>query len=348
MPYVLDRFGDDDTRQFAAAGATVASGASGPFSATGLLRAAATVAPPPMPLIYGSGFDGSTSLLARLAAGRELLGNRPGTISQVKDPLGFATTCRRLGIPHPEVSAEPPIDPRGWLVKRSGGAGGGHVRDATDQPRISTDDYFQRRVDGRAVSALLLGDGRRAMVLALSRQWQRPEGRRHYAGTLYPAALPEAQVERLHEASIAMAEAYRLRGLGSADFLVGDNGDFHLLEVNPRPGASLEAAEMHLRTALLGLHVAAVRGRLPTAPPASGPGAVATEIVWTDRELTFPHHFPWPQWAGDRTPAGLVLSRDDPVATIRAKGDDHDAVLRLLAERRALLHRLLAKGALRA
>jgi predicted ATP-grasp superfamily ATP-dependent carboligase len=345
VPVVLDRFGDDDTRSLAAGGATVAAAANAPLSPTSVLRAAAAVAPPPLPLVYGSGFDGAPQLLADLTIGRELLGNPPGTVAAVKDPLGFAATCRRLGVPHPEVASAPPPDPRGWLVKRRGGAGGSHVRQASATTNVTGDDYFQRRVAGRAVSTLLLGDGRRCTVLAASRQWQRPRERRHYSGALFPAGLTPAVERALRGASIAIGEAYGLRGLCSADFLLAEDGSFHLLEVNPRPGASLEAAELHLGTSLLALHVAAVRGRLPLTAPAPRPGVAATEIVWAERDLSMPERFPWPRWAGDHTPVGTALRRGDPVATIRARAADERMARALLAARNAALRRLLANGA---
>ncbi len=345
LPLVLDRFGDDDTREAAAACATVAAGQEAPFSATSLLDAAASMAPPPLPLVYGSGFDGAPDLLGGLAEGRELLGTAPAAVERVKDPWSFAATCARLGIPHPPISAARPADPAGWLVKRRGGAGGSHVREAARVRGLDEADYYQRRVPGTAVAALLLGDGRRCIVLAFSRQWQRPRGRGHFAGALFPAALSTPVAGALTEAAIAIGEAYELRGLGSADFLLAEGGAFHLLEVNPRPGASLEAAELHLRQPLFGLHVAAARGRLPQSAPEPSPGAAGTQIVWTDRDLTVPERFAWPGWAGDRTPAGVLLGRGDVTATVRAEAADEPAARALLARRETLLLERLANAA---
>lgn len=345
LPLVLDRFGDDDTRAAAVECATVAAGAEAPFSATSLLDAAASMAPPPIPLVYGSGFDGSPGMLARLAEGRELLGMPPDGVARVKDPWDFAAACAGLGIPHPPISAEPPADLAGWLVKRRGGAGGSHVREARRAGRLGEADYFQRRVAGSAVSAALLGDGRRCLVLALSRQWQRPHGCGHYAGASFPAGLATGIERGLRDAAVAIGEACGVRGLSSADFLVDEEGGFHLLEVNPRPGAALEAAELHFGMPLFGLHIAAARRRLPAALPQPRPGAAATEIVWADRDLTMPERFAWPDWAGDRTPAGVVLRRGDPTASVRAQAAAASAVRAMLADRQAVLLRMLANAA---
>ena len=206
VPVVLDRFGDADARAAAAGCATIAPGADSPFSAGSLLGVATTIAPPPLPLVYGSGFDGAPELLGRLAEGRELLGNAPAEVERVKDPFAFATVCHRLGIPHPETAPGLPADRRGWLVKRRGGAGGSHVRDATTVAEAAPGDYGQRRVEGEAVSVLLLGDGRRCLSLALSRQWQRPQGRRHFSGTLFPAGVATGVDRSLREAAVAIED----------------------------------------------------------------------------------------------------------------------------------------------
>ena len=94
---------------------------------------------------------------------------------------------------------------------------------------------------------LLLGDGRRCTTLALSEQWQE---RGRFTGVLLPASVAEPVAGRLREAAAEVAEAHGLIGLASADFLLDEGGGFHLLEINPRPGASLEAAELFLGVAV--------------------------------------------------------------------------------------------------
>jgi predicted ATP-grasp superfamily ATP-dependent carboligase len=330
-PCVLDRFGDLDTRAAAAAVAVVPPGRRRPFARAPLLRAAAALAPAPVPLSWGGGLDGAPDLLAMLARGRELLGNRPETVRRITDPFAFAATCRRLGVPVPEVARELPERRDGWLVKRRGGSGGGHVRDARDVPALAPGDYAQRRLAGAAVSVLLLGDGRCCLPLLASEQWAEGVPPR-FTGVLAPARCTDRLVARLAEAAGAVGRAFALVGLASADFLV-DGEAFHLLEVNPRPGASLEAAEAALGTPLMGLHVAACRGRLPAAPPRPRPGSFATAIVWAPHDLMVPEAFAWPDWAGDRTPPGTRVRAGQPLATVRAASVAGATVRGVLAER---------------
>ncbi len=347
-PIVLDRFADLDTREVAELALRIPAGRAGPLAAGPLLRAARAVAPPPIPLLVGGGLEGRRGVLAALARGRELLGNPPEIVARAVDPFALAALCRALDVPFPETRADLPTARRGWLVKRRGAGGGWHVRPAERVDRLHPLDYVQRRVAGRPVSILLLGDGRRTLALLASAQWNTGDPP-HFKGVLAPASLPRALEERFARAAVAVGTALALRGLASADFLLEEGGGFHLLEINPRPGGSLEAAETALGTNLVALHLAACRGELPEGSPEPS-GFAGTAIVRTDRDLVVPVGFLWPAWAGDRTPPGERVRTGRPLATVRATGNDPAEVRRLLElrERCLLVQMVDAPGAPRA
>jgi predicted ATP-grasp superfamily ATP-dependent carboligase len=335
---VLDAFGDLDTREVAAAWRRVPVDGQWRFRSGALLAAAAALAPPSVPLVWGSGFERAPGLLARLAAGRPLWGTDPGVVRAVKDPVRFAAVARALGIRHPEVRTAPPDDWRGWLCKRAGAAGGGHVRQATARLPRGRGWYWQREVPGRAVSALVAADGSTAGTLGTSEQWTAPSpGRRYrFAGALAPARLSSTAHERLCTAAVSLAERHGIRGLASVDALVqGD--EVIVLELNPRPGASLEAYERAHGANLFRIHHQACAGRLAAAlPPVRAVAGAA--IVHADRQGRIPADFPWPGFAADRTPGGTTLRAGAPVCTVLAEAGDAAAVRALLAARgRAVL-----------
>lgn len=334
-PIVLDRFADLDTREAAELALRIAPGRAGPLAAGPLLRAARAVAPPPIPLLVGGGLEGRLGVLAALARGRELWGNPPEPVARAVDPFALAALCRTLAVPFPETRETLPRDRRDWLVKRRGAGGGWHIRPAECVDRLHPLDYVQRRVAGRPISILLLGNGHEMRSLLASEQWNTGSPP-HFKGVLAPAPLRPETRDRLARAATAVAAALGLRGLASADFLLDEAGGFHLLEINPRPGGSLEAAETALDVNLVALHVAACRGILPVALPRPGPYA-GTAIVRADRDLRVPDGFLWPDWAGDRTPSGERVRLGQPLATVRAMAEDPSAVRRLLADREKTL-----------
>src|SRR5262245_9389147 len=131
---VADLFGDTDTRASAEASLVVAGDFDAGFEAAALLAAAERLAPAASPprcgLVYGSGLESRPDLLAQLAEGRRLFGNAPATVARTKNPRAFFALLDRLGLPYPAISDTAPRDTAGWLMKRIGGSGGGHVEAA--------------------------------------------------------------------------------------------------------------------------------------------------------------------------------------------------------------------------
>ena len=172
----------------------------------------------------------------------------------------------------------------GWLAKRQGGAGGSHIVTshivtshgvtshvaAAGTPRRRSAKgrtYFQEKLEGRPVSALFAGTGTSAQVLGFSEQWAAPTSRAkwRYGGAARPAELSPDLEARLTHSVERVAQCFDLKGLGSADFLVNGE-DFYLLEINPRPGATLDIFDSEAEP-LLRIHLEAVlESRLPTAP----------------------------------------------------------------------------------
>jgi predicted ATP-grasp superfamily ATP-dependent carboligase len=338
-PLVADRFGDLDTLDVAErhARADIAHLGDGePLLAT---LAALAEGRDCLGIVCGSGFEDRADLLARLAARWRLIGNSPQAVASLKDPLAFARLCREAQVPHPETSPEPPADADGWLVKRIGGAGGWHVRPA-GEGRAGEGVYFQRQVAGEAVSALLLGNGRDVMVLGFSAQWTAPTARHpyRYGGAVRPAPLAPG-VRAAMEAAIArLAGRVPLAGLASADFLV-EGARFHLLEINPRPGATFDLFEPD-GGSLFALHVEACGGVLP-ARKLELDGAMAGAILYADRAIAQVPALRWPDWTADRPAAGSGIDRDEPVCSVFARADTaaaaRDLVVRRMAQIRALI-----------
>jgi predicted ATP-grasp superfamily ATP-dependent carboligase len=326
---VLDLFDDTDLRSVAKASARVARRFGRGFDQGLLLEAAARLAPasdpPTWGFVYGGGLEARPRLIDRLAAGRRLFGNTAKAVRAAKDPVRLSALLDRLGIPHPETSLAPPetADKRAWLVKQVGGAGGVHIRFAADAARRPRGRrYYQRFVEGRPASVLVLGTARGPIVLGLSEQWPCPGSARapfRYGGATVPAVLPEGLGDGLSRAACALVEALALVGLNSVDFLVDEEaGAFHLIEVNPRPGATCELFERALGRNLFDLHLRACAGERIEAPAAVAPPstAFAGAILYSDEDLVFPAGFPWPDWTADRPAPGTKIAAGHPVCTV--------------------------------
>ena len=171
--------------------------------------------------------------------------------------------------------------------------------------------------------------------------WPRWPGRPfRFAGTLAPADISQEARARLEHAASQLARHYGLRGLVSVDALVaGDR--VTVLEVNPRPGGSMDAYGAALGVNLFALHAAACRGS-PLPEPAAAAQSAGSLIVHARRATAVPASFVWPQWAADRSPTGSVIPAGGPICTVLAEAATNGTVLGLLGARADLVRAMLA------
>lgn len=348
--FVLDLFADLDTQRLAAAcqrlpasGLELGFG----FDAAATLAAATAFCPPPAPLLTGSGFERNPALIAALARGRELLGNTAETVAASKDPHRFFALLAALAIPHPATTLLPPRDPAGWLVKTVGGCGGTHVRaagsgDAGGALRhgaFSQDatPYFQRRVEGIPASVLFLADGRRACIVGCNEQWVAGGAAAPFAwgGAINRVRLPPGMRARLAADIDALVGALGLVGLNGLDFIVSGDG-YAVLEVNPRPPATIDLHDDHAAGSLFELHLRACRGELPRALPQSET-VRAHAVFYAPRALRIAPGFRFPDWCSDLPASAEVHAPGMPVCMVHAAGSGAAEVRHLLQQRHRAL-----------
>ena len=337
----LDLFGDLDTRRVCRQWLPLAAAGASTIDAAMLVAALHEAAqiPDVVGWVAGSGFDAAPPWLDSAAATLPLLGMASVDMRAVRQPRHFFATLVALGLAHPQTRFEPPADPRGWLVKHPGGSGGWHIRHAESTAAPQPGSYFQRAEDGMAMSALFLADGQAARLVALNRLNVRPLGALPfvYRGAVGPIVSPVLQ-SHIEQALAALVPAFALCGLASLDFIAQGDKPL-LLEINPRPSASMELHAQAWPEGLLPWHLQSLRGQLPPSPPRQTAGQRGSEIVFARRagcitpELSATlaadadcHDLPAP---GTRFAAG------DPVCSVGAAGADIDAVENALHARLA-------------
>jgi predicted ATP-grasp superfamily ATP-dependent carboligase len=338
LPLVADFFADEDTVAVAHDVVRLDHGLARGMEEDSLLAAFDRLSRSQRPIgaVCGSGFEDRPQLLARIGERWQLLGNDAQTVATVKDPCAFAAICRECGIPHPDTVVSPPIEPTGWLAKRTGGAGGTHIVSADRANHHNGEFYFQRAMRGTPVSALFLADGRRAQILGFSTQWASPTARSpfRYGGAVRPAAIAPVTAAALADAVRRLMQAIPLVGLNSADFLV-DGNEFRLLEINPRPGATLDVFEPAAGS-LFALHIGACEGELDDAPPRFD-GAFAAATVYAESDIAASPTTQWPDWTADRSPPGTAFKAGDPLCTVMASAATAAAAKARVDERRNLV-----------
>lgn len=299
----LDHFGDVDLRAVAPGWTARNSGALAALAAD--VEADAVV--------YGAGFENRPDLVAQLADGRELLGTPPERLADVRDPWSVGAAARAAGARFPDIRAGGSSDRGPWLRKPLRGGGGRGVR-RWKGGAVRPTEILQRHVRGLSCSAVAIGDGRGAVVLGLTEQLHRPRGF-GWMGNVVPPRLPAGELAELDgQLSAVCAEvvaSFGVRGAFGVD-AVWDGRHAWVLEVNPRPPASLEL----FGPGCFEAHVSGARGLGLVTVPAV-PGANVKLVLYADRDLRAPAIGWWPEdLVRDIPRAGEEIKRGAPVCTL--------------------------------
>lgn len=369
--HAADLFGDDDLR--AAVVTTVAAGEYGGLPYPRSL-VAAVAGLPTGPWCYTGAIENHPDVIAAIAARRPLLGTAPDAVRALRDHAWLADVVRGSGLGFPDTFPTPahvPCDGT-FLVKPRASAGGRGITawDRAADDRDADAHVWQRRVAGEPWAAAFVVDPQGGVRLwGVSRQlvgldWchARPFA---YCGSLdLPLPLvPPPIRETLDRLGHALADACAplgLAGLVGVDLIVDGSGHMSVLEVNPRPTASMELVERATGESLAAVHVAACGGQVPTHPRSCPRTTIwgkcvlfaACDIVIdATRAASLQRACPpltadeaaWPVLA-DIPFRGTAISARAPLLTVFAAADTHATVLERLRRRAAALDAVLSAG----
>lgn len=349
----IDLFADLDTQQLSEQSQTVSLGSgeqSYSFRTEALLRAVTVLDPAKRcSIIYGSGFEGDPDVLTTLSYQREVLGNSAATIELLKQPAQLVNLLQILGIPHPEICFELPDDDHAdWLQKQIGACGGHHVQRLDGGCEVLNKRiYFQRFVAGRNLSATFLSDGNTNYFIGFCEQHHADltDYPFNYGGAVSVNAddLPDSLLTELKEAAQQLVQHAGIIGLWGMDFIVNGDACWWLLEINPRPCATLELHEDCLpveSSSLLPWHISAVKGYLANLSQA-GFGHFTRHhgntVVYAKTELIIPPGYRWPAWSSDRPHPGSCIQPGQPVCTVHAHADSIAEVYKALRLRQNII-----------
>ena len=349
----LDLFGDADTRKACSRWHAIGEPAHLEIDGARLLPVLESLAQGGRVAgwIAGAGFEGRPDLLERGADMLPLIGTKADAMRRLRNPQVFFDFLDAHDVAHPAVQMTGPQDAAGWLLKDAHGCGGWHIRRAkeSDVAAPTAPDghrYFQREVSGRPMSATFVANGSDAAVLGFNQLIVRPLAGRPfvYCGAVGPVPLPAAVAACVTSAVRAIAAGFFLKGLGSLDFML-DGEDANVLEVNPRPPASM--ALYGWRGGVIAAHVrACIQGVLPHWPAQAASDPVyGTEVVFAPRRLWLDEaaakHLASHGGRHDLPASAAAFDAGDPLCSVSADGADAQAVHALLAHHRDAVHRSL-------
>lgn len=205
-------------------------------------------------------------------AGLTFIGPRPETMAELGDKLSARKAARRANLPvlpgsdiplsqdlvleRIEPDLEYPV-----LVKAASGGGGRGIRlarsaeelidvvdSAREEAKAAFGDatiYLEPLVQkARHIEVQILGDGRGKVLIFGERECSI---QRRHQKLIEEAPAPDispAERECIHQDAKRLGESLHYRSLGTVEFLRGEDGRFHFIEVNPRIQVEHPVTEM--------------------------------------------------------------------------------------------------------
>ena len=342
-PWVIDLFGDTDTRACAARWAPLAHSLEAPLEMA-VLEAALdhclAQADLPPPILLCSGFENAPPLVDLLASRGELLGAGAAVWRYLGNLPAVFERLAAMGVQVPPTQRVRPAETATWLCKRSGECGGCHVRAAPASGVLSARDYYQARVPGASVSALFIAGATRCRLLGYAASAPGARG-------LVALCLPGSRAPGAHPAppgndaaNIGMSghharTARRVR----ARLRARCDGHPLLVDINPRFTATIELYPE--RTALIAAHVRACRNGLVDDLPPPVPPWRGHAVLYAPDNSRVPSAPRWPQGSGDLPQPNSTIAAGQPLLTVVAGGaDGADVCARLALRARAVFAHL--------
>ena len=269
----IDLFGDRDLRDVCSRVVQVSADAY----PDDLPRIAAEF--PAGPVVYTGGLESHVEVIEELSRARLLLGNRPSAVRQVRDPSFIQEVARKNGCAYPLTfftSSKVPRDGT-FLRKPTASIGGlgivpwkGFRRET-----VQGGEYWQQFVSGVPMSASLLVTREGVELLGVCRQliglnWCYAKQFRFCGAIqLSTSVFQQHVLNQLHHFAIDLSQRVNLAGLVGIDFILPRTPIQQrrqspvILEVNPRPTATMELFERRTGRNQAGIHLASLGFQLP-------------------------------------------------------------------------------------
>lgn len=342
-PLVIDCFVDVDTQKIALETIKVADlSIAHVKEAVSLLSKQYCIAH----IIYGSGLEKYQDTLKYLEQNFTIIGNSADVFATIQNKAYFFKKLKQHHITYPETSFQPPDNEDSWLIKPLSGEGGIGIKRYTGESNAC---YWQKYCAGTARSVLFIAKDFEYKIIGFHKQYvTQVDGYQFvFAGVINQPEINKDISQAITEILEKLVIEFSLKGINSLDF-IENNNRCYVLEVNPRPSASLNLYD----AGLLSEHIdSCINGYGALAPPepyeakASSPNNPslyrAYKILFAKTDITISSQTVWPSWVSDIPCEGSIINTGDPICSIIAGGKNERQVEDSLLLRQQQLTKLL-------
>ncbi|MFH0897803.1 MAG: ATP-grasp domain-containing protein [Candidatus Bathyarchaeota archaeon] len=314
-------------------------------------------------ILLSSGLEDQPQILYALNELAPIIGNSPKTINRVRNRESFFTELDLIGISHPITELAENVEEAkakacdiGYpvVVKPTKGSGGYGIRKVSNLKELeivfnthpSNEKFLvQEYINGRAASASVISTTLDVHTLTINEQLlgKRGLGQKEpfgYSGNVVPLKAPKLMIKRYNETVEKVVNHFHLVGSNGIDFVITNEGQPKVVEVNPRFQGSLECIEGVLGINLVKAHVeASTLGVLPTVGEAKD--FYVRLIIHALKRSKIPDLNIF-KGVRDVPLKGVIVEEGEPLCSIIAKGKDRNMAFQKAGRLVNLIYRFVA------
>lgn len=290
-------------------------------------------------ILIGSGFDDFSESLIPLHESGLLVGSEPTRMEKSRNlslvsklmPNEFQNIPHRQDVRSTEELLQKSEEVDFPYLIRSSHSGGGsginfigrqedldkitnRLSKTLKQPHLILQQYIR----GRDISCSVLSTGTEARAISVQGQLiGLPSAGRNcdfvYCGNYHPSGLDSVIEQKIVEIAEILSIQLGLQGSIGFDFVVDESNAIWLMEVNPRIQGTLEMIEIAGNISITEQHVRAANKDLIEDIPTLCPSVKM--IVYSRRIGRVPNLSSF-QKIFDKSPAGVLVNRGDPICTV--------------------------------
>lgn len=174
---------------------------------------------------------------------RKNLSNSFKSIEKINNQEKFFEVLKDNSINHPNWKKTPPKRFNKWIVKDSRSLGGKLVKKyekKTKVPMIQKNIYFQKIVQGKIMSAQFNTCGNKVVLLSICLQWLNSTKNFPFLlGGIITQKIDTWTRNKVLKIINNISQALKLNGINSIDFIISKSNKLTVLELNARPGLSI-------------------------------------------------------------------------------------------------------------
>ncbi len=272
--------------------------------------------------IYGSGFEAYPDSLYFLETQFQLIGNSSTVFKALQNKPLFFQRLQQLNIAFPAVFFTLENNTHkgkttSYLIKPFNSLGGLDIQimDANNRHVLQTPyHYYQEYIHGKSMSALFVANGKQAVIIGFNQQWTVAKSFL-FSGIINHAQLPVFHQQILYDWISKLTINYKLQGLCSLDFVFYKN-KCYVLEINPRPPASMQLYEKNL----LKTHYLACFGQLEKVIISRHRTYSAYQIIYAMSKIKISSKMKWPQYCCSLPQKNTIINKGQPICSMILNG----------------------------